>query len=59
LEKDLWRFIEEVQQDERERGLMFNKQVYLLKEEDNHIDQDEAAQAETEDLEKLSKNIAG
>jgi hypothetical protein len=47
LEGDLWNFIEEVFEDQVERGLIFDKEIHSLEEEDNDIDEDQATQTQT------------
>jgi hypothetical protein len=37
--------IEEVFEDEEERGLVFDEDIHLLEEEDDDIDEDQTAQA--------------
>jgi hypothetical protein len=42
--------IEEVLEYESKRSLMFNEKVHLLKEEDDDIDEDQAAQTQAKDF---------
>jgi len=46
LKGDFRNLIEDILEDQIERGLIFDKKVHLLEEEDDDIDQDEAAQAQ-------------
>jgi hypothetical protein len=58
LENDLWSLIEEVEKDKGERSLMFDKEIYLLEEKDNHVDEEQAAQAQAEDLQIFPDDIS-
>jgi hypothetical protein len=57
LEDHLGDLIEEIFEDEEERGLMFDEEIHLLKKEDDHIDEDQTAQTENEDLQIFTDNI--
>ena len=50
--------VEEVFEDQIERGLISDEEVQLLQEENNHVDEDEAAQAQAENPEILAGNIS-
>jgi hypothetical protein len=50
LENDLRDLIEEVQKDNGERGIVFDEEIHLLEEEDDDVDEDQAAQAQAEDI---------
>jgi hypothetical protein len=58
LENNLWSLIEEVEKDKVERGLMFDKDIYLLEEKDDHIDEEKAGQAQAEDLQIFPDDIS-
>jgi hypothetical protein len=58
LENDLWSLIEKVEKDKVERSLMFDKEIYLLEEKDNHVDEEEAGQAKAEDLQIFPDDIS-
>jgi hypothetical protein len=58
LKGRLRNLIEEVFEHQVKRGLMFIEEVHLLEEEDNDIDQDQAAQAQGEDLEVFPYDIS-
>jgi hypothetical protein len=57
LENHLRDFIEEVLKYEIKRGLILNKEIHLLNEENDHIDEDEAAQTESENLQIFTNGI--
>jgi hypothetical protein len=57
LKDHLWDLVEEVFKDEKKRGLMFDEKIHFLEEEDDHIDEDQSAQAEKEYLQIFSGDI--
>jgi FtsZ-binding cell division protein ZapB len=58
MKDHFWDPAEEVFEDQIERGLMLDEEIYFLKEENDRIEQDQAAQAQTEDLKILTNDIS-
>jgi hypothetical protein len=50
LKDHLWDPAEEVFEDQIERGLMLDEEIHFLKEENDRIEEDQTAQAQTENL---------
>jgi hypothetical protein len=44
LEDDFWNSIKDVFEDQVEWGLIFDDEIHLLKKENDHINEDQAAQ---------------
>jgi hypothetical protein len=57
LKGHLWHFIEKVFKDERERCSILDERIHFLKEKDNNINQDQAAQSEAEYLQIFADDI--
>jgi hypothetical protein len=57
LKHDFGDLIGDVFKDEIEGGLILDEDVHLLEKENDHIDEDEAAQAQAEDLQKFPNDI--
>jgi len=58
LKGDFGQLIRNVFKDEIEGGFIFDEKIHLLEKENDNIDEDEAAQAQTEDLQKFSGDIS-
>jgi hypothetical protein len=54
---DFGYLIGDVFKDEIEGGFIFDEDIHLLEKENDHIDEDEAAQAQAEDLQEFSNDI--
>jgi FtsZ-binding cell division protein ZapB len=58
LKDHLWDPAEEVFEDQIERGLMLDEEIHFLKEENDRIEEDQTAQAQTEDLQIFTNDIS-
>jgi hypothetical protein len=58
LEDDLRNLVKEIQKDNGERSIIFDEEIHLLEEEDNDVDEDQAAQAQAEDIQILPDDIS-
>jgi hypothetical protein len=58
LKNHLWNLIEEVEKDKMDRGFVFDELTYPLEEKYNDIDEEQAAQAQTEDIEIFPYDVS-
>jgi hypothetical protein len=52
------KLIEEIEKDKVKRGLVFDEEIHLLQEKDDHINEDQTGQAQAEDLQEFPDDIS-